>query len=548
MDQEIGRLKEAVDKHANPAGTVWILVGDHGEAVEGEHGEHTHGVFIFDPTMRVPFIVSAPAVKHPGREIIDVTVSNTDVMPTALGLLGIDIPKDLDGVDLSGAVQGRKISRPPVFMAAWDVAQRFGYHPEYGAVDGTLKLIDTPKPLLFDVAKDPRESRNLLDEAPEARARLSKVVKETLDRMELGASSSASPDVAQQLVALGYVESTYSLKEHSDIDAKDKTDVILRLERIRAMARSNSPARDVEIAYRELIEKEPTFLEARIGLAHALEQQRKFDEALTVYERALERHGGSTVLRSSYSSCLGMARRFEEAIAETRKVLEQVPNDGLARSALLRLLSDAGRPAEAIAQAKAWLEENPEDRQVQAQLGIEYARARDYEVAEPLLRKSLADGEPRLFVRRFLGQITLNRGDFAEAVQHFQAELEWFPVRMETHIELAGAWLLMEKWEEAASEYRFVAEYDPRSYRARLLWAQAVFNGGDYKLADEVLAPALRAAPEDPDVLLLQANILAKLGRRDEGKALFDKARTFDQKRKQAMKDDLSTFTPASRP
>ena len=69
------------------------------------------------------------------------------------------------------------------------------------------------------------------------------------------------------------------------------------------------------------------------------------------------------------------------------------------------------------------------------------------------------------------------------------------------------------RWDEAAAEYRYIAEAHPDDVDARRAWAQATFNTGDYTQARDILAPALDAAPDDPDVLLLQANILDKLGR-----------------------------------
>ena len=112
VDSQLGRLKQKVDAAAGPEGANWIVLADHGEAFDKQHGEVTHGLFVFDPTMRVPFVLrpaqplAAPVVmKEP-------TVGGVDLTPTALGMLGLPVPEGLDGVDLWGwAASGR--SRSP---------------------------------------------------------------------------------------------------------------------------------------------------------------------------------------------------------------------------------------------------------------------------------------------------------------------------------------------------------------------------------------------------------------------------------------------------
>ena len=59
VDREIGRLRDALDGLGLLEGTVVTVVSDHGESL-GEHGEPTHGVFLYQATLHVPLIVVAP--------------------------------------------------------------------------------------------------------------------------------------------------------------------------------------------------------------------------------------------------------------------------------------------------------------------------------------------------------------------------------------------------------------------------------------------------------------------------------------------------------
>ena len=79
-----------------------MLLADHGEAL-GEHGEQDHGLFLFQPTAAIPFVVvpTNPVEMHGS----DTVASGVDVLPTAMAMLGLPTPKDLDGVDVPEGVE-----------------------------------------------------------------------------------------------------------------------------------------------------------------------------------------------------------------------------------------------------------------------------------------------------------------------------------------------------------------------------------------------------------------------------------------------------------
>src|SRR5205085_9912230 len=58
LDVQLGRLLGAVD----PENTVIVVAGDHGESL-GEHGELTHGLLLYEPTLHSAMIFDAPDVK-----------------------------------------------------------------------------------------------------------------------------------------------------------------------------------------------------------------------------------------------------------------------------------------------------------------------------------------------------------------------------------------------------------------------------------------------------------------------------------------------------
>src|SRR5947207_503327 len=91
VDAQVGRLLGAIDRNK----TLVIVVGDHGEAL-GEHGELTHGLLLYEPTLHVPLIVAAPSL--PPR-VVREPFSTVDVAPTIARLAGLKFSAAADGSD-----------------------------------------------------------------------------------------------------------------------------------------------------------------------------------------------------------------------------------------------------------------------------------------------------------------------------------------------------------------------------------------------------------------------------------------------------------------
>ena len=524
MDQEIGRLQAAVQ--ARQQRVHWIAVGDHGEALTDEQGELGHGLFLYEATTHVPFIVRPAEPLEQPRAIPD-PVSLVDVLPTALGLLGQPVPQGLDGRDLSPLLRGEALPpRAGLYMESETAQRRFGYHPEVGLVRGPLKLLDTPHPRLFNVLADPQERHNLLDDDPSLAEPLrQELAGFSAERGEADLFSPA-PEITEQLVALGYVEAAFQLPTAtSDIDAKDRVETIQALERVRFLAADPAHASEVEALYRDIMASEPQLVEASMGLANVLQVQDRNEEAIVVYEEAIGRQPDSTVLRVGYANCLAAMGRLEPGLEVMRAVLEQVPEDDVARVGMLRMLADLGREQEALELVNDWLVQAPEDPTLLAHRGVLLGMLGDLESAEAPLRASLMDGVPRQMVHHMLAHVHLSRSEPVQAVAELRGELEGFPQRHDARELLAKILMTLGAWEEAAAEFEYLADTHPDNVAYPLSWAQAVFNAGEFERAQDILAPALTRVPPHSEVLLLQANILGKLGRHAEAEQVFAAAR-----------------------
>lgn len=169
VDEQIGQLREAVEKGSRGANTAWIVHGTQGEAFD-EHGSTGHGAELYDEILRVPLVVALPVdarAAKTGRYDAGV-VSTVDVAPTVLAIGGAT-SEGVEGESLLPILEGDfSRSRGPVYARA----------PKRAAViDGALKLLvierkKADRVLLFDLAADRAEAKDLSKDRPEDVARL----------------------------------------------------------------------------------------------------------------------------------------------------------------------------------------------------------------------------------------------------------------------------------------------------------------------------------------------------------------------------------------
>lgn len=539
MDEQIGRLIAMAEQAAGEEGLAIVLVADHGESL-GEHGEQTHGMYIYESTMRIPFIVRPPKPLQENVVVAD-AVSNVDVMPTALGLLGKDVPEGLDGQDLSSVAEGASLARGPVYLESETPWVRFGFHPEWAAVEGAWKLFATPNPRLFNVHTDRAEQDNVIATQSAQAQPLDAHVQAVQSQRRDVDNFDASQEVIDQLAALGYVSTNdEGPTDLSDApDAKDQAALIRRVERLQAMSRNRDKAAEVEAGYREILSELPHLGEARLSLARVLEHQGRLREAEAVLGEGVELQPTSTVLRSNLAANLARQNRFEEAFETSRLIHEQVPGDDLARYAMLRYLRALERTEEALSKGRMWLGLEPGNHGLQALVGELEVLHGDATIGAQLLASSLEDSVPRQGVHRTLAMMAFAHNDLQTAQHHLESEVEWFPLNPALRLELGNLYMKQEAWDDAAAEFDMLRRLVPGDSVPSRLYVQALFSSGDLEAAENAIAPLMESHPDDAEVVLMYANILAASGRLEEGEAVFAEAKALREAQRLALEEEL---------
>jgi hypothetical protein len=154
-DRSLAVLFDGLRERRLDGNTLVVLYGDHGEAFGQHPGNFGHTLFIHDENVRVPLIIAGPpgwSAKRIGR-----VASAIDIAPTVLDLLGL-APERLH--------QGVSLLEPRGRMALFYTDYSLGW---LGLRDGCWKFmfeIESARPQLYDICRDPDETLNLAAAEP----------------------------------------------------------------------------------------------------------------------------------------------------------------------------------------------------------------------------------------------------------------------------------------------------------------------------------------------------------------------------------------------
>lgn len=228
MDSQVGRVLGFLEARHLLERTLVVIVGDHGESL-GEHGERTHGLFVYEGVTRVPLIIRAPSSRMRGRRVSGV-VRSVDVMPTMLDLLGIPIPLPVAGATLVDRMTGSTgKDELETYSETMYPRYHFGWSELRAVRAGGFKLIAAPRPELYDLDADPAEAHNLYQSRPAVGAALAGRLRarESGEPGRAARNQMIDPNAAARLAALGYVAGSTEGREPRALlaDPKDKIDL-----------------------------------------------------------------------------------------------------------------------------------------------------------------------------------------------------------------------------------------------------------------------------------------------------------------------------------
>ncbi|HXJ96731.1 MAG TPA: sulfatase-like hydrolase/transferase [Terriglobia bacterium] len=412
-----------------------VLLSDHGESL-GEHGEHTHGYFIYQSTLHVPVIIHwpaegrgfSPAGQTQSRRIIEARFSAgleappffgrspkpgiagtaasaifpsrvdspaglIDVAPTILQALGIPEPSSFAGRSLMPLLQGEVSSGREVYSESTYAHDKFGWASLHGVRMGNYHYIEAPKPELYNVAEDRGETRNLYSSHESLAHSYSDRLAALRARYRVQAAAGASPvspEILERLRSLGYLAVASPKSESS----------------------SGADPKDHVVEYNRYLE------------ALHLAQTGKPGDAAALFEKITSEDPENTPAHFELATCDMSLRRYQEAVGELKAVLAALPRDVEAAETLGTLWLQLGQEERARTEFQALLSIAPGDFTAEYGLGTIAARERHFDEAIKHFRAALAARPESAGTHYNLGLALETVGRNQEAKQEFGEALK----------------------------------------------------------------------------------------------------------------------------
>ncbi|HET7619972.1 MAG TPA: sulfatase-like hydrolase/transferase [Vicinamibacterales bacterium] len=457
-DAQVGRLLNALAARGWTSTTAVVVAGDHGEGL-GDHGEATHGMLVYDSTLRVPFIAAGPGVS-PRR--VGAPVSLADLAPTVLSWLDRPLPESMHGrrlLEANAAADADTYSETQYPRAA-------GWSPLGALAGDRWKLIRSSEPELYDIQADPGERMNL------AASRTSTVeaMERALEAHTTGAktaSSAMSADAESRLRALGYAG---VVRENAGGEAGRNPAAVIdawdRFEQALGQITRGDAASALPVM-RDLAARFPEAPVFQSTYARALKDTGRAAEAMKVYRRALTRWPKDATMYHDLAVAARAAGDARQASAAEQAAFALDPSNAAAANGLGLLQAEEGQAPQAVRWFERATAADPTNAEYRTNLGNARRDAGDLAGAERAYREALQIDAASADAANGRGVLLVQQHRAAEAIPWFQRALTSAPDLYEARLNLGIAYQESGQSVKAMEEYRRVLAGAPRGSRER---------------------------------------------------------------------------------
>jgi arylsulfatase A-like enzyme/tetratricopeptide (TPR) repeat protein len=432
-DEQVGRLLEFLDQSDLRQRTLVIVMGDHGEGLN-DHLENTHGVFIYDETLHVPLILAGPRV--PRGRVIQTQVRSIDLLPTVVEFLSLPANPGVQGTSLWPLIEEGK----PVIGKGSNYAYVETLYPKTfmnwselrGMRTDRWKFILAPKPELYDLERDPTETKNVIDQHPAEADHLQKKVWEVIGPPQGDRKLALMPvdaQTRQELASLGYVNAGVGRELVLDMngpDPKDRVRTLNALHRHQQLLKTKSFG-EAERLLRDTLQKDPGNPMLRLYLGITEERQGAWRQAIETYRSAIEANIATDEVYSRLGKAYLRMNDINNAIIAMETAARKNPTDleNLCNLGTAYLLQK--RPAEAEKAFKAVLLQDNRYSPAYNGLGLVAVQRGNLEAAGPNFERAIELDPKQVEPLLHLGLLYRDTGDREKALHYFTQFLEKAP-------------------------------------------------------------------------------------------------------------------------
>jgi choline-sulfatase len=441
-----------------------VFTSDHGEGL-GDHGESTHGYFIYQSTLHVPLIIHWPAgaALMPAR--VDAPASLLDVSPTILDAVRLPVPQAMEGKSLLAAAP------KDVFSESLYPQKHFGTSALASLRSGHYKYIEAPRPEFYDLAQDPGELTNLYA----SKASVASAYHERLNQLRLVykpraqvTQNALSPEAIERLHALGYLTGRNSAPTpaSSAIDPKDR---ILDYEKYgqAIYLASLGHLDESNAALTAILGRDPDLSDVRLTLGLNLQRMGKDTEAVEQFRAVLAADPTSAIAHLDAGISDFNLHQFDTADKEFNAALAISPGYAKAEIFLARTLAQKGELDQAAAEFHQVLQQTPDSYEAHDGLGTLAAMRGNWDESERQLQAALSIEPGAAETYNTLGGVYLRKGELASARSQFEEAVRLKPDYAAAHYNLGVVLVALKELDPARSEFQKALSADANYRPAR---------------------------------------------------------------------------------
>jgi choline-sulfatase len=514
-DHCLGQVLQELKELQLYESTLIVITGDHGEML-GEHGELNHGFFLYESALRVPLVVRVPRARVSPRQV-DEPVSLIDIVPTIAALVGAPAPKEAQGRDLSpwlGGDPGRGGGRA-LYAETVTPTRYYGTASLLAVIMDGWKYIETTRPELYDLRRDPGETVNLLGKEPSRADRLGKELKGILvaARRTAGPAEPAAldEDARRRLESLGYLNRGGGPEIVFDRTKEDPKDLIgfFRSDQVLSELVEDKKYPQARALCDQMLRERPGFSDCHLQMSRIAAVEGDMKTALTAAAKAVALSPGKGEARLHLAGLLRGQGDLDGEISQYRQVLASEPESMEARIRLGRALAERGRFDEAVSTLRSAVASRPENAEAATQLGFALAKQGHLPEAVQSYRQALVldPGSPE--AHAYLGSALASQGNLDEAIAQFEQALRAKPDQAELHEGLGVALREKGRPAEALPHFREAVRLAPGLANAHLDLGRALKQEGQL---DEAAKEYRRALAIDPRLAAAHNNLGSTLG------------------------------------
>jgi tetratricopeptide (TPR) repeat protein len=438
VDAQVGRLLAAVDRR----NTIVAVVGDHGEAL-GEHGELTHGLLIYEPTLHVPMLISAPGAK--ARQV-KTAVSTIDLAPTLAALVNAKIDRaDGRALALDGEPESNDV------YAETEYPLQFGWSDLASVRRGDAKLISNRE--LYDLARDPAEKVNRLAEQRREFRQLDDALASIRKTAVVAAQATVDEETRRKLASLGYIAPAPVKSGVERPDAVKMAPLFRRFEEA-TWALNGDRMKEAIPMLEQLVHDDPANPVFRESLARSLRHQGQLEPAIKLYREAVAISPGDAEAWYNLGVALEEAGHAEEGGIALREALRRDAKRPEAHNTLGIAFTSEGNLKAAEGEFREALAIDPRNARAFNNLGNTMRAMNRFDEAREAYRQAIAVAPAYADPLNGLGVIDVQQDRPREAIAEFDAALRIAPNHYEAQLNRGIALKLSGDGAAAADQFR----------------------------------------------------------------------------------------------